>query len=274
MAKILFPTDFSEASEASFPYARSFAEFLKRDIELVHYYHPVMNDLSGVDYNLAKELQDMKTEQMANFASRLDHKDVTVTTTVQVGFPVQTLVERSKEESTTLIIMSTRGEKNALDRWLGSISSEVSVKSHCPVILVPPGTTKIGLENVVYATSHEALNEKSIRRLQNLIQQLGAAVHFCYVAPEGAQTDTVKNEIIDILFADGEPNFSFSIHLIEDESPVEGINEYVSQNETDLIIMYNVDRGFWEGILHRSISKEMSFNSKAPLLIMHSKDHD
>jgi nucleotide-binding universal stress UspA family protein len=274
MSKILFPTDFSEASEKAFPYAHSFAQFLNRSIEVVHYYHPVMNDLSGVDYNLAKELQDMKTEQMEKFIDRLDLGEVEVKTSVQVGFPIQTIVERSKEDEVSLIIMSTKGEKNALDRWLGSISSEVSVKARCPVILVPSGEHKAELKNVLYATSHESLNEKSVRRLQNLIQQLGAAVHFLYVAPDEVQSENVRNEVIDMLFADGEPNFSFSIHLIEGDDPVEGINQYIKENTIDLVIMYNVTRSFWKGLVHRSTTRQMAFNTQAPLLIMHQKDHD
>ena len=274
MSKIIFPTDFSKASQDSFDYAASFARFLNREIEIVHYYHPVMNDLSGVDYNLAKELQDMKTEQMEKFLGRLDTDDVQVSTSVQVGFPIQTIVERSKEDEVSLIIMSTKGEKNALDRWLGSISSEVSVKAHCPVILVPEGQYTADLKNVLYATSHESLNEKSVRRLQNLIQQLGASVHFLYVAPDDSDKENLRNEVIDILFADGEPNFAFSFNLIEGEDPVDGINQYIKENPIDLLIMYNLSRSFWKSLVHKSKTRKMAFNTKVPLLIMHQKDHD
>lgn len=274
MSKIIFPTDFSKTSEAAFDFAASFARFLNRSIEIVHYYHPVMNDLSGVDYNLAKELQDMKTEQMEKFVERLNKEGVEVNTSIQVGFPIQTIVDRSKEDEVSLIIMSTKGEKNALDRWLGSISSEVSVKARCPVILVPEGEHSAELKNVLYASSHESLNEKSIRKLQNLIQQLGAAVHFLYVAPDDSEKDNIRKEVIDMLFADGEPNFSFSFHLIEDDEPVDGINTYIKNNTIDLLIMYNVSRSFWQSLVHESKSRKMAFNTQVPLLIMHQKDHD
>ena len=272
MSKILFPTDFSSASENAWPTAKAFAKFLNRDIEVVHYFHPVTTDVSGVDYNLAKELQELKEEQMENYVKNLNTDGLKVDSTVQVGFPIQSMVERSKEEEVTLIIMSTQGEQHALDRWLGSVSSELSVKARCPVILVPDGTHAESFENILYATSHESLDVASIRRLQNLIQQLGAAIHFLYVAPDDSNRDSLSSQLLDTLFADGEPNYSFTIEILEQDDVISGINNYVKENQIDLTIMYNVTRSWWKSLVHRSMSKRMAFNTETPLLVMHQDD--
>jgi nucleotide-binding universal stress UspA family protein len=272
MSKILFPTDFSETSEKAWPTAKAFAQFLQRSIEVAHYFHPVTTDVSGVDYNLAKELQELKDEQMKNYMESLDTSGVNVTSSVQVGFPIQSMVERSKEEETSLIVMSTQGERHALDRWLGSVSSELSVKARCPVILVPEGKHSMTFKNVLYATSHESLNDQSIRRLQNLIQQLGAAIHFLYVAPKDADRDALSKQLLDTLFADGEPNFSFSVEILNSDDIISGINGYVKENQIDLTIMYNVSRSWWKSLVHKSTSKRMAFNTETPLLVMHQDD--
>ncbi len=272
MSKILFPTDFSSASENAWPTAKAFATFLKRSIEVVHYFHPVTTDVSGVDYNLAKELQDLKEEQMDNYVKALDTEGLDVSSIVQVGFPIQSMVERSKEEEVSLIVMSTQGEQHALDRWLGSVSSELSVKARCPVILVPDGKHSNSFKNVLYATSHESLDVGSIRRLQNLIQQLGAAIHFLYVAPDDTNRESLSSQLLDTLFTDGEPNFSFTIEILEQEDVIEGINKYVKENHIDLSVMYNVSRSWWKSLVHRSMSKRMAFNTQTPLLVMHQDD--
>ncbi len=272
MSKILFPTDFSSASENAWPTAKAFANFLNRKIEVAHYFHPVTTDVSGVDYNLAKELQELKEEQMNSYVEGLDTQGVEVTSTVQVGFPIQSMVERSKEDEVSLIIMSTQGEKHALDRWLGSVSSELSVKARCPVILVPDGDHKVTFENVLYATSHESLDVSSIRRLQDLIQQLGAAIHFLYVAPDDTNRESLSSQLLDTLFADGEPNYSFTIEILEEDDVISGINNYVKENQIDLTIMYNVTRTWWKSLVHKSVSKRMAFNTKTPLLVMHQDD--
>lgn len=272
MSRILFPTDFSSASEKAWPTAKAFANFLQRDIEVVHYFHPVTTDVSGVDYNLAKELQELKQEQMKSYIEALDKDGVEVETTVQVGFPIQSMVQRSKEEEVSLIIMSTQGEQHALDRWLGSVSSELSVKARCPVILVPEGKHSNAFKNILYATSHDSLENNSIQRLQNLIQQLGAAIHFLYVAPDEHDREDLSSQLLDTLFTDGEPNFSFTLEVVEKEDVIEGINDYVKKNNIDLTVMYNMTRSWWKSLVHSSISKRMAFNTETPLLIMHQDD--
>ena len=46
------------------------------------------------------------------------------------------------------------------------------------------------------------------------------------------------------------------------------INQYVSSHDTDMLVMAKHNRNFFDRIFHRSLSKEMSYHTKIPLLVL------
>ena len=55
---------------------------------------------------------------------------------VDVGHPADRLVAAAEDEQTSLVVLGSHGPRSSL---LGSISADVSRRSPCPVVVVPPG---------------------------------------------------------------------------------------------------------------------------------------
>lgn len=55
---------------------------------------------------------------------------------VDVGHPADRLVAAAEEEQASLVVLGSHGPRSSL---LGSISADVSRRSPCPVVVVPPG---------------------------------------------------------------------------------------------------------------------------------------
>jgi nucleotide-binding universal stress UspA family protein len=86
----------------------------------------------------ARDAAEGILEQTANQA-RSDHPGVTVNSTLVAGGGASTLVELSREAS--LVVVGSRGQGGFAGLMVGSVSAQVAMHSHAPVIVVRPGNT-------------------------------------------------------------------------------------------------------------------------------------
>jgi nucleotide-binding universal stress UspA family protein len=85
----------------------------------------------------AKEQSRQAVEQaIAQAALEIgDQQPVSVTVTVFSGFPARALIDASRDAD--LIVIGSRGAGGFESLLLGSISSQVTHHSECPVVIVP-----------------------------------------------------------------------------------------------------------------------------------------
>ena len=60
---------------------------------------------------------------------------------IESGHPADRLVSLAQERQASFLVVGNRGPHSSL---LGSISAEVSRRASCPVVVVPPGTERVG----------------------------------------------------------------------------------------------------------------------------------
>jgi nucleotide-binding universal stress UspA family protein len=66
-------------------------------------------------------------------------------------------------------------------------------------------------------------------------------------------------------------NKRHSFKSLHGENVKESINQYVEDCNAELVVVVKQQHHFLESILHESLSKEISMNSKVPVLIMREK---
>jgi nucleotide-binding universal stress UspA family protein len=136
-----------------------------------------------------------------------------------------------------------------------------------PVLIIPEECKYRAIKKITYASDYTENDFPDIARLFYLAEQYKAELTVLHV----------KSEIDNFLkkssnfFTRNRKDISFKnwkSKRITDPDIMTGINQYVSKNKTDLLILAKHNRSFFEKIFHRSLSKRMAFHTKIPLLIL------
>jgi len=274
---ILFPTDFSESSAKVFPNALSFAKKAGLGIHIVHFYQVDLGEFHGASNFQYTDIEKNLREQMDNFIKELpSDAAVEISHSLEIGFPIQGIKRMSSEDDRfKYILMSTQGQRNAMEKFFGSIAAEVSVRANKPVLLIPADLDYRPIKNIVFGANKESVHKESIDKIRPIVKLYGATVHFVYVM-EGAidqnEKDEVREQILTTLFDHDVPDFPFEIHFVEGKKVMDGINHYIESKNAELAVFCNINRNFWRSILHRSTTKRMAMNTKVPLLVIHLKE--
>jgi len=268
MRKILIPTDFSYSAKNAYYYALQLYGNTESSFDVVHIYHtsfdpsqPTVLDFSlGID-KIKKENIDKLIDDIPEIIQNDLPENTKINGKVIMGFAAEQLVSLSKEYD--VIVMGTTGSHRLADKIFGTISLEVSQKAHCPIFLIPDDSKFIKFKNIVYTCDFEGINPGILDKIVNFAQRFDAQIHFLHISKENESLD-LENEIKQLNFP-----ITYSTKTIHSDSISDGLNDYVEENNIELVIMATKHRNFWEQILHKSVTKKMAINSQVPLLIYH-----
>lgn len=143
LQRILFPTDFSEASLAAARHARALTEEFGAELHLLHILEIHVSSTPTFGGGLAVA-STIKESQAAATAALKE--------TAQVHFPdldrivlesrdgpaFVEILRYAKEHDMDLIVMGTHGRSGLAQAFMGSVAERVVRKSSCPVLTVKP----------------------------------------------------------------------------------------------------------------------------------------
>ena len=278
--RIIVPTDFSRTSNNAYRYARELAEEYNARLEVIHVYSgtfstgevPALIPLQGITEGLETRLQKFIT-LYPNKEEGVIKTELQVETELVIGGVVNIITRKSVEEDVFMIVMGATGEHDAVDRLFGSVSSHVAQKASCPVLLVPSNASYAPFQQILYASNFESADKESIGKIKKMASLFQAGIYFIHVNEGKEQEDftETRSRIINRLFEDSNPAFSFSMESVEADSVLEGLSAYTRQNEIDMMVLVNRQRGFWDSLLGHSLTKKMALCPEAPVLIDHLK---
>ena len=274
--KFIVPVDFSTTSQNAYLYARELAKLYDARIEVVHVYMGSLNINDPLVIRQGKGIADVLQEQLDDLVKLYPREEgsdvateVEVSTRLIHGFTIKKLVELSREDTTNMIVIGATGQGDAIDRLMGSVSSEVAQKAYCPVLVIPKGAKFFGLENILYSSNYESADYRMLERIIEFNKSFGAVLHFIHVNEKGEDYDPVENKIFDKLFERGEPNYAFNLASVQSSSVMKGILQYSEENEVDLVVLVNRQRSFWESIIGASMTKKLALRTRVPILVYH-----
>ena len=149
MKTILAPIDFSEVSGAVVAEASALARAWGGRVVLLTViqlpavtgeYAPMMENLSEI---LAAGEKDA-ARRLATIAEGLQADAIASEIVQLTGSPVMHIVEQAQTFSADYIVMGSHGHTAVYDLLVGSTTHGVLKRAHCPVVIVPPPSTKGG----------------------------------------------------------------------------------------------------------------------------------
>jgi len=274
MKNILVPVDFSKASLNAANYAVLFAQSLHANVYLLNVLpQPVIIDDSVLASVLVSqaELLDLNRHWMNEQVELLSKKtNKEIKGLVIEGFPADMITETANGIGADLIIMGMkgRGKSNSV---FGSTANTVVRKSGFPVLVIPEREAYRPLRNITFASDFDAdIEPDTYALLIKLAQKLNIPVYILNVqkkdCPLGAER-TIGKLNTSLAFSGMHPEF----HSVYHKNVESGINAFIEKNPTDVLAMVAHPHNFFERMFGTVHTKEMSYQTKIPLLILPEK---
>ena len=274
MKNILVPVDFSKAALNAANYSVSFAMSLDANVYLLNVLPlPVIIDdpiLASVLITQAELLELNKrwmNEQVELLSKKTGKK---IKGFVIEGLPLEIIAETANEINAGLIIMGMkgRGKSNSV---FGSTATAVVRKSGFPVLVIPEKGDYHPLRNITFASDFDAdIEADSYDPLIKIAQKLNITMCILNVQKKdcalGAER-TIGKMNTSFAFKEIHPEF----HSIYDKNVEDGINTFMEKNPTDVLAMVAHPHNLFERVFGTVHTKEMSYQTKIPLLILPEK---
>ncbi len=137
LAHILFPTDFSQNAEHAFQHVRNLAALEAQTITLLHVQDSGRPGSRDSEANL-EHAGAVAAERLRHLEDILRAQGSTdVRTVVAQGSPEQAIIERTRSDDITLVVIGRHGHTHIGQFYLGGVSGAVVRNSAAPVLLVP-----------------------------------------------------------------------------------------------------------------------------------------
>jgi len=275
MKRILFPTDFSEASIKAFIYALKLADAYNAEVITLHAYELPQLHYGGLPNTLKDVYDSIELESFENYkdqipllraiAEKNNLQHVKISNILKHGDLIWTIKDVVKNEKIDYVVMGTKGATGLKETFLGSNAGSVITEVNAYVITVPEESDYDGIKNIVFTTRFKEEDKKALKKVLKLAKLFDANVHCLYVKTKKRIVNDVIIQDWKFLFKDDRVEF----HIIENEDVKQTILNFTNSYDVDLLAMLNYKRGFFEELFKQSLTQKLSYHVKVPILALH-----
>lgn len=276
--KVLLPTDFSKNSWHAIKYAIELYNNETCDFILLNVFsasNNLMKSLMNMEpgsemYERAKAhsetgLAEMLDMLVLNSDTSPKHNFETISMFNSVCEAIKIVVDNRDID---IVVMGTKGETNSHTMVYGSTAVNVMEKvRNCPVLVVPEKAKHVIPKEIVFPTNYKIPFKK--RELQYLIaiaEKTQATIQVLYVNEGELKKEQLENKaMLQDYFATINCRFR---ELSRMHVPA-AINCFVESRESDMLAFINKKHLFFGSILNQALVKEVGYNSKVPVLVLH-----
>ncbi|GEO11590.1 universal stress protein [Segetibacter aerophilus] len=275
MPTIIVCTNFSETSRNALAYTCSLiknkADKEEISIVLLHVYTipanysgdgialaTINNALDDAEMDLHEELEWVQEE----------YGGLNVIGKVATGRLLVGLKNEIDEMQASLVILGTGGNYGDLWSWDGDILNLLR-DLPVPVLTIPPDVSFRPLQNIAFACNLKNINSKTpFNTLINIIRFTESKLHVIYVtanALKPGSTEAGNEEMVSNNLKEIEPVY----HTIFESRVVQAIGRFVEENQIQLLLVMPKRHGLWEGLFHKSFTKELARLNRLPIMALH-----
>lgn len=279
ITKILVPTDFSENAMNAFRYAIWFADQYEADIHLLHVVYPTAEplDFPSLAAQMAQKQIETAEEVVKSFTERgLAQVHTTygpryipkITSEVLMGTAEARIKEIAVDKNIDLVIMGTKGEHNNLQNTFGSITTGTMNQAPCPILVVPEKAIQRKIKTIGYATDLRPSDPYHIWEIGRLLAPFAAILRVVHIEKRPDEERPLNMKNLQDFFASNVPSLQVNFHNIATKNVEEELANFEETWEVDLMVMAKPNRGFFQRLFHRSVTKKFALHTDVPLLIL------
>ena len=272
MKKILFPTDFSEASINAFIYALKLADSIKGEIITLHVY-----DLPQVGYSnvpgVLNEIYDLI--ELGNFENYKDQvpflrriaeqnnmEHIKISNVLDTGNLINKIVKIVNDENIDFVVMGTKGATSLKETFLGTATTKVMNATKAIVFAIPENCEYKQIKKILFLTKYNFEDIEVLKKVIEFATVFEAHIDCLHVkSPHQKDNDAFKEEWQKIA-----KDQDITLHTISNND-VEGIIlEFIDLNKIDMITMHVYHKNFFKKLFQVSLSKKLAFHVNIPIL--------
>jgi nucleotide-binding universal stress UspA family protein len=176
----------------------------------------------------------------------------------------------ARHRKVELIIMGITERSVLAQVFIGSKTLKMAQTKVCPVLIVPEKAQYKDVKNAMMASDFkDTVNTTPSMPIKDFLSIFKPNLHIVNVDPEHyiAITEEYDNEKkkLAAMFSEFDPEFYF-LRLYDID---EALNLFAETKDIDLIIAIQRNHSFMEKLFKRSRTKQLSYQSKVPVLIVH-----
>lgn len=260
MNTVIVPVDFSETALFAAKYAGKMFQGHYGITMILYYSYSHVSEAEEAQRKL-DELRDelrkdnfVKVETLAHFADDFMTE-------------LEKVVRHKKAD---LLVMGIT-ERSALAQvFKGSRTLKIAQTKVCPVLIVPEKAIYKEVKNVMFASDFkDTKNSTPSSLIKDFLSIFRPSLHIVNVDPNHfvAITEAYEKEKDDLaeMFAEFNPDFYFMRLFDVDEA----LNLFAEEKNIDMVIAIQRNHSFLEKIFKRSRTKQLSYQSKMPVLVVH-----
>ncbi|HTV53998.1 MAG TPA: universal stress protein [Terriglobia bacterium] len=292
--RILYPTDFSEASARAYAYAESLARHYSAKLHVIHVAqaptfpyseYPSVRVMDGV----LRDLRGYAEKQLAGFMNgRLSHAadhGIELECTALEGSITAQILQFAEKNGVDLIVMGTHGLEGADRQTLGSVTEKVLRKASCPVLairkpehsFVTPGSSadSVGLRKILYCTDFSNDSNRASDYAFSLAMEYGAEITLLNVLedlPGSSDAQSAIAEVKDRLRAIIPPEAAACCSIpikVRIGRPYQEIIQLALEDQTDLVVLGVHGRNIVDLALFGSTTYRVVQRGSCPVLSVH-----
>ncbi len=271
--RILVATDFSPIAETAVGYACRLARDFQAPLTLLHaFVIPVTFSDTPMPVMPLDEGRTIAEERLQAIVADLHREfpEIEIERKVMFGDITDCLEEYMEIEKPWMVILGNSGTaEQAL--WLGSNVLAVLKNLKNTVMAIPPEVSYRKPEKICFACDFKNIADHlQTEDLMQLASRTGAQLHVLNVDYQNKNysTNTLpESPELHAMLAPLNPVY----HFVEKENVEEGIQEFITANQMDWLVIVPHKYSFLESLFHKSHTKAIMKKVHIPLIAMHEK---
>ncbi len=271
--KILVPVDFSDTSEHALRCTIEWAEIWKADVEVIHIIPPYVDPMNAESALIMAEQQGMLVSQSEDNVNQLIARNKSSKINIKsagilIGDPANLICEYAEEGNFNMIIIGTSGKHGFIDKLFGSVSSNVSIQSKVPVLLIPPQVKSILFHKILYSSDYSSASVPNIFYAIRFANFFGSSLDFIHVSGHDAIDAAMKELRFKRLLEEIHPEIKYKFDVLNGDNIAQELYDYASKQKVDLLITVHKSRDFWHRLTEKSLNKKLAQDALIPVLVL------
>ncbi|MTI40618.1 universal stress protein [Fulvivirga lutimaris] len=272
MNKILCPVDFSSASLNAIEYALEIAKKFNSRLSFLHVFtekdfnKALGQEAKGKTFKELLALANSKLKLLVNSIVEETEGQIKCDFHIEMGDLIDKIKEVAYDENYDLVVMGTTGVSRVQGIFFGSNTEDTIDEVRKPILCVPNSANFKHFKKIVYASDFLEEDKMAIQEVISFATMFDARIYVLHI--NLSDSEKAYDKFVEELKSFIQYNKITFVNKSYKDDVGSGINEYMQQENADLLVAFKRKRNIVESMFSKSITEVLSYSTDKPLLVL------
>ena len=275
MKTILIATDFSDSADNALNYGIELAKYFSTKLILVNSYPMPYSsfETGGMPGEMIAVMQEASAGGLLNLKKKIEQSgkyNSEIECYSDMGFAEDVIMDVAKKVEADLIVMGIIGDgAKTKNHLIGGTAIKVARNISIPVFIIPNDAKYHPIKKLSFACNLDKTEESDLVYISKYFSKIfDAELEIINVEEPNEEFSSLKSKTINVI----EKKLQTVPHksvLLTEKNVGKTLEDYFNEHPTDVVIVNPRKHSLFHNLFSHSISKELAFNCKYPLLCVH-----